>query len=245
MRSERSALTKVVALTVTFNHEWLDDIMSNHLKVGMPDPVTDSSLGTGEEVIDDGYFVTQEHQTVNEVRSNKTSAAGNQDTLALRSRQERNGWETRQRGIRDRMSVWMKDGLGLIGCKPLGELGVQFSLLCILLREIGVARGSQDIMRAEVERSQKINGDFTIEAKIIGTNGLDFSTRLVQHFNLVRSECVRKTQAGAINYESWLATVDRQTNAATIYRSKTRRSRELDLPTRRPSSTKKTSKGGV
>ena len=185
-------MTKVAGLTVAFNHEWLDDIVSNHLKVGMPDPVTDSSLGTGEEVIEDGNFVTQEHEAIDEVRSNETSAAGNQDTLALRCRQERDGRETRQRGIGDRMGVRMEDGLGLIGCKP--ELGVQFPLLYILLREIGVARGSQDIMRAEVERSQKINGDFTIEAKTIGANGLDFSTRLIQDFNLARSKCVRKTQ---------------------------------------------------
>ena len=187
---------EVCALTVAFNHEWLDNIVSNHLKVGMADPVADSSLGTSEEVIEYGNFVTQQHETVDEVRSNKTSAAGNQDTLAVRCRQEFDGRETRQSGIRDRTSVRVEDGLGLIVSKPLSELGVQFLLLCILLREIGVARGSQDIMRAEIERSQKINGDFTIEAKPIETNGLDFLTRFVQDFNLVRSECVRKTRVG-------------------------------------------------
>jgi len=61
MQSEQPTLTQVGALTVTLNHEWLDDIMSYHLKVGMSDPVADGGLGASEEVIEDGNFVTQEH----------------------------------------------------------------------------------------------------------------------------------------------------------------------------------------
>lgn len=68
--------------------------MSNHLKVGVTDPMANSGLGAGEEIIDDGDLVTQEHQTVDEVRSDETSAAGNQDTLAFRRRQEFDRWET-------------------------------------------------------------------------------------------------------------------------------------------------------
>ena len=61
MRSEWLTLTKVGALTVTLNHERFDHIVSNHLKVGMADPVTNCGLGASEKVIEDGNFVAQEH----------------------------------------------------------------------------------------------------------------------------------------------------------------------------------------
>jgi len=83
MRSEEPTLTKVGALTVTLNHKWLDNIMSDHLKVGMTDPVADGGLGASEEVIDDGDLMAQEHQAIDEMGPNETSATGNQDTLAL------------------------------------------------------------------------------------------------------------------------------------------------------------------
>lgn len=178
--------TTLGALTVTFNHEWFDDIVSDHLKVGVSDPVADGSLGTGKEVINDRNFMAQEHETVDEVGSNETSAASNQDTLALRWRQQLHGRESREGGIGDSMALWVEDGLGLVGCKALGEFGMQFFLPCILLREFAGARGSQDIMGAKIERSKKIDGDFTIEAKTIEANGLDFLSGFVQNFYLVR-----------------------------------------------------------
>ena len=191
MRSKHLTFTEVGALTVTFNHEWFDDIVSNYLKVWVADPVADSGLGTGEEVVDDGNFVTQEHKTVDEVGSDETSATGNQDTLALRWSQEFDGRETREGGVGDSVAVWVEDRLGLVGRKTLGEPGVQLRLLCILLREIGVAWGGQDVMRAKVERPEEINGDFAVETKSVETNCLDFLTRLVQDFYLVRPERVR------------------------------------------------------
>jgi len=160
--------------------------MSYHLKVGMADPVTDGGLGAGEEVIDDSDFMTQEHQTVNEMGSNETSAAGNQDTLALRRRQELDRWETREGCIGDRVGVWVEDGFGLIGGKTLGEPRVQFFLLRVLFGEIGAAWGGHDIMRAKIERSEEINGDFAVEAKPTKANGLDFLTGLVQDPDLGR-----------------------------------------------------------
>jgi len=160
--------------------------MSNHLKVGMADPMADGGLGTGEEIINDGDFMTQEHQTVDEVGSNETSAAGNQDTLALRWGQELDRWETRESGVGDRMGVWVEDGFGLIGGKTLGELCVQFCLLRILFGEVGVAWGGHDIVGAKVKRSEEIDGDFTVEAKTMETDGLDFLTGLVQDPDLGR-----------------------------------------------------------
>jgi len=172
------------ALTVTLNHEWLDDIMSDHLKVGMADPVADGGLGASEEVVEDGNFMTQEHQAVDEVGSNETGPAGNQDTLALRRGQEFDRWETRESGVGDRVAVWVEDGFGLVRCETLGEPGVQFLLLCVLLGKISAAWSSHNIMRSKVKRSKEINGDFAIEAKTIETNGLDFLTRLIQDLDL-------------------------------------------------------------
>ena len=59
-------------------------------------------------------------------------------------------------------------------------------LLCIFLGEIGGAWSSHDIVRAKIKRSEEINGDFTIEAKAVETDGLDFLTRLVQNPDLGR-----------------------------------------------------------
>ena len=58
MRSEKPTFARVEALTITLDHKWLDDVMSNQLKVRMSDPVADSGFGSGEEVIDNGDFVT-------------------------------------------------------------------------------------------------------------------------------------------------------------------------------------------
>ena len=61
MRSEQPISTEVEVLTITLDHEWLDNVMSDQLEVGMPDPVADGGLGAGEEIVDDGDLVTQEH----------------------------------------------------------------------------------------------------------------------------------------------------------------------------------------
>lgn len=140
--------------------------------------------------------MTQEHEPVDEVGSNETSATGNQDTLALRRRQEFNGRETRESGVGDSLTVWVEDGLGLVGCKTLGEPGMHFFLLRILMSEVCAARGGQDIMGAKVKRPEEVNGNFAVEAKTIETNGLDFLTRLVQDLDLVRPKRVRNFQVG-------------------------------------------------
>ena len=119
MRSEHSAFAKPGVLTVTLNHERLDDVMSDHLKVGMADPVADRGLGPSEKVIDNGHFVTQEHQTVDQVRSDETGPPGDQYALAIGWRQEFNGRETREGRVGDRVGVWVENGLGLIQRRTL------------------------------------------------------------------------------------------------------------------------------
>ena len=46
-----------VLLTVAFNHEGFNDIVANHLEVGVSDPMADSGLRTSEEVVDDGNLM--------------------------------------------------------------------------------------------------------------------------------------------------------------------------------------------
>ena len=128
--------------------------------------------------------------------SNETSAAGNQDTLALGRRQELDRWETREGGIGDRVGVWVEDRFGLVGGEPLGKPRVQFFLLRVLLGQIGVAWGSHDIMRAKIKRSEEINGNFAVEAKTTKPDGLDFLTGLVQDSDLGRQKCVRCVHSG-------------------------------------------------
>ena len=48
----------VGALTVAFNHERLDNVVSDHFKVRMADPVTNGGFGTSEEVVENGDLMT-------------------------------------------------------------------------------------------------------------------------------------------------------------------------------------------
>lgn len=150
MRSDQATIARPGTLTVALNHEWLHNVVSDHLKVGMANPVADRSLGAGEKVIDNGDFVAQEHQAVDEVRSDEPGTAGNQDALALGWRQELNGWETREGRVGDRLSIWVKYRLGLVNSGLLGGL----LLLRTLLGGIGGTWGGQDIVRAKIQRSE-------------------------------------------------------------------------------------------
>lgn len=87
--------------TVTFNHVRLDDIVTNEFKVGMTNPMANSGLGTSEKVIENCDIVTEEHETVNEMRANKTCTTGDKDTFTLRRREEFNGRETGKGSVRD------------------------------------------------------------------------------------------------------------------------------------------------
>ena len=69
--------------------------MTNELEIRMADPMTDGGLRTGEEVIEDGNFVAEEHQTIDQVGADEASTTGDKDALALRRRQELHGRETR------------------------------------------------------------------------------------------------------------------------------------------------------
>lgn len=94
-------------LTVAFNHEGFNDIVSDHLEIGVANPVTDSSLRTGEKVVKNSDFMTEKHETVNKMGSDESSTAGDENALALRRRQKLDRREARKCGVRDRIGVWV------------------------------------------------------------------------------------------------------------------------------------------
>ena len=85
--------TEENALTVDFDHEGLNDVVSDHFKVGVTNPVGNGGSGTGEEVVQDGDFVTEEHQSVDQVGTDETGTAGNENSLSLSVGQELDGRE--------------------------------------------------------------------------------------------------------------------------------------------------------
>ena len=55
--------------------------------------------------------MAQKHQTVYKVRSDKSSAAGNKNALALRDREELDGRESGKRSVGYRSDVGVENGL--------------------------------------------------------------------------------------------------------------------------------------
>lgn len=88
-------------LTVTFNHEWLDDIMPNHLKVRVANPMTDGSSRTGKEVVQYGDLMAQKHKTINEMRAYEASTSSDEDALAVRRSEKLYGRESGEGRVRD------------------------------------------------------------------------------------------------------------------------------------------------
>ena len=60
----------------------------------MADPMGDTRLGTREEVVENGDLVTKEHKTVDEMRTDKASATGDEDAFANRRGEKFDGSET-------------------------------------------------------------------------------------------------------------------------------------------------------
>ena len=121
-------VTSKLKLTVAFDHEWFYNIMADQLEVGMANPVTDGCLGTSEEIVQDSDLMTENHETVYKMRPNETSTAGNQDALALRRREKLHWGESRECGIRDRLSVCVEYGLREVGRTASIFIGLLSSL---------------------------------------------------------------------------------------------------------------------
>ena len=65
--------------------------MSNEFKVRVTDPVRDGGLEASEEVVEDGDFMTKEHEAIHKVRTYKPSTAGDEDALSLGRGQQLDG----------------------------------------------------------------------------------------------------------------------------------------------------------
>ena len=76
-KKKKSRITR----TVAFDHEGLDDIVSDQLEIRMADPMGDARLGTGEEIIEHGHLVAKEHETIDQMRTDKASATGDENAL--------------------------------------------------------------------------------------------------------------------------------------------------------------------
>ena len=168
--------------------------MTDHLEVGVPDPVADSRLGAGEEVVKHGDFVSEEHEAIDEMRTDEASTTGDKDTLALRGRQEPHGRETRERGVRDRLRLGIVDGLRLVRLRTSGERGVVGVRNLVLPRRIlRVLR----VVRAKVQRAQGVDGDLRVEAEALEADGLDLLALVVDNVNLRTMSSTRRARRGA------------------------------------------------
>ena len=74
--------TKVINL-IDFDVERLHDIVVDELKVFVRQPVLHVPLSSSKEVVDDDYLVALDHQLVDEMRSDESCAASDEDPLSL------------------------------------------------------------------------------------------------------------------------------------------------------------------
>lgn len=175
--------------TITFNHEWFDNIVSHHLEVGVANPVTDSGLGSSKEVIDDGNLMTEEHKAVNEMGADKSSATGDKDPLALRGRKQLDGGEARKSGVRNGVSGGHIDRLGLVGGVALVELGVLSLLLFILHARSHIIGSLDGVVGPQIQGTKDINRDLAVEAEAIEANGQNLVPVFIEGANLRGREC--------------------------------------------------------
>ena len=68
--------------TVALDHEGLDDIVPDQLEIRMADPMGDTRLGTGKEVVEHRDLVAKEHETIDQMRTDKAGATGDENALA-------------------------------------------------------------------------------------------------------------------------------------------------------------------
>lgn len=102
--------------------------MPHELEIGMPNPVADSCLGTGEKVVKDGNIVAKKHETVDEMRTDKASSTRDQNTLLVGWGEKFDGREAGEGSVGNGVDVGMVDRLGVV-CMPSGE----FCMLGFLL----------------------------------------------------------------------------------------------------------------
>lgn len=98
-----------------------------------------------------------------------------------------NGREPAEGGVGDRVGVWVKDGLGLIRSKRAAGCELcMLSLLVVRSRvdDFVIVCVGKDVVRAEVEGTQDIEGDGAVEAEPIKADRCDLDTALVKGLDL-------------------------------------------------------------
>ena len=73
------------------HHIRIDDVVTNQLKVRMPEPVGDRGLGAGHVVVQHDHIVPQQHQPIHEMRADEARSAGDEHTLAFLRTQQAHG----------------------------------------------------------------------------------------------------------------------------------------------------------
>ena len=130
--------------------------MSNKFKVRVTNPVRDGGLGASKEVVEDGYFMSKEHEAIHEVGTHKTSTASDEDALPLGRGQQLDGGVMCDGRIGNGVS-------GGVVCradtKVLGFLALVFGDRAGL--------GMNLIVRLEVERAESVDVDLRVESKAV------------------------------------------------------------------------------
>ena len=90
-------------LTVALSHVGLHDVMPDHLEIGMANPMADGGFRASKEIIEDRDLVSEEHQTVDEVRPDESRSSSDEDTLSLVGGEQLDGRETAEGRVRDRV----------------------------------------------------------------------------------------------------------------------------------------------
>jgi hypothetical protein len=104
-------LDKSKQRTIALDHEGFDDIVTNQLKVRVANPVRHARFGTSEKVIEDGDFVAEKHETVDEMRADKACTASDEDALPAGLGKKLDGWEAAEGGVGDRLRLGVIDRL--------------------------------------------------------------------------------------------------------------------------------------
>lgn len=174
-------------LTITFDHKRFDHIVTDHLKIGMTEPVADSGLGSRKKVVENGDIVSKKHQSVDKMGPNESSTSGYQYALASRGRKQLDRREGSEGSVWNRVCVWVVNRLALMSSEALCEVSMyilrfgffqrsgwrKFILFC-------------DVVGPQIKRTQNIDWDFTVESKFVRSNGRDILAALVESANLSR-----------------------------------------------------------
>lgn len=80
---------------IDFQHDGLDDVGDDEVEIGMAQPVSDILFATGKEIVEDRDLVTHAHEPVDEVGTDESGAAGDQNSHSFVGGQSLHGRKPR------------------------------------------------------------------------------------------------------------------------------------------------------